>query len=175
MSLNCLKYLVVKLDQKPTMTKQVYTVLQKYAHIGLNQNLFRLTTFDIITRLFDNAAFVCVHVVGRFSKDFSKVRGLRSQGFQLLVEWMTTVTMRGIMKRSVSEHYITTRLYRPSRSIVCPTESLLEHLFYNQSIYRLRRLDNQRTKTTAAGATGRAQEFCCCSNLIGQELYDVSI
>ena len=38
----------------------------------------------------DNAAFVCVHVVG---KDFSEVRGWRSRGFQLQVE--------GIMKRIV--------------------------------------------------------------------------
>ena len=37
---------------------------------------------------------------------------------------------------------------------------LMKQLFYNQSIYRLRRLDNQRTKTNAAGATGRAREFC---------------
>ena len=69
---------------------QIYTTLLKYAHIGLNQNLFRLTTLNIITRLLDNAAFVCVHVVGRFSKDFSEVRGLRSRGFQPF-EWMTTV------------------------------------------------------------------------------------
>ena len=61
-----------------------YTVLQKYAHIGLKQNLLRSTTLDIITRLLDNAAFVCVHVVGRLSKDFSEVRGLRSRGFQLV-------------------------------------------------------------------------------------------
>ena len=60
-----------------------YTVSQKYAHIGLNQNLFRSTTLDIITRLLDNAAFVCVYVVGRLSKDFSEVRELRSRGFQL--------------------------------------------------------------------------------------------
>ena len=52
--------------------QRVYTVLQKYAHTGLNQNLFRSTTLDIITRLLDNAAFVCVHVVGRFSKDLWK-------------------------------------------------------------------------------------------------------
>ena len=49
------------------------------------------TILDIITRLLDNAAFVCVHVVGKFSKDTSEVRGLRSLGFQLQVEWMTTV------------------------------------------------------------------------------------
>ena len=36
------------------------TVLEKYAHIGLTQNYFlRSTTLDIITRLLDNAAFVC--------------------------------------------------------------------------------------------------------------------
>ena len=65
--------------------------MQKYAHIGLKQNLLRSITLDIITRLLDNAAFVCIHVVGRFSKDFSEVRGLRSRGFQLQVEWKTTV------------------------------------------------------------------------------------
>ena len=68
-----------------------YTVLEKYAHIGLKQNLLRSITLDIITRLPDNATFVCFHVVGRFSKDFSEVRGLRSRGIQLQVEWMTTV------------------------------------------------------------------------------------
>ena len=66
-------------------------MLQKYSHIGLKQNLLRSTTFDIITRLPDNVSFVCVHVVGRFSKDFSEVHGLRSRGFQLQFEWMTTV------------------------------------------------------------------------------------
>ena len=47
----------------------LYTVLQKYAYIGLKQNLLRSTTLNIITRLRDNAAFVCVHVVGRFSDE----------------------------------------------------------------------------------------------------------
>ena len=61
----------------------VYTILQKYAHIGLKRNLLRSITLDIITRLLDNAAFVCIDVVGRYSKDFSEVRGLRSRGFQL--------------------------------------------------------------------------------------------
>ena len=56
-----------------------YICIYIYIYIyGLKQNLFRSTTLDIITRLLDNAAFVCVHVVGRFSKDFSEVRGLRS-------------------------------------------------------------------------------------------------
>ena len=66
-------------------------VLQKYEHTGLKQNLLRSITLDIITGLFDNATFVCIHVVAIFSKDFSEVRGLRSPGFQLQVEWMTTV------------------------------------------------------------------------------------
>ena len=39
-----------------------------------------------ITILLDNAAFVCIHVVERFYKDFSEVRGLRSRGFQLQVK-----------------------------------------------------------------------------------------
>ena len=33
-------------------------------------------------------------------------------------------------------------------------------MFDNQSTYRLRRLENQSNKTTAADVTGRAQEFC---------------
>ena len=69
----------------------LYTVLQKYEYTGLKLNLLRSITLDIITRVFDNAAFVCIHVVERFSKDFSKVRGMRSRGFQLQGEWMTTV------------------------------------------------------------------------------------
>ena len=68
-----------------------YNVLQKYSHIGLKKKLLRSTNVVIITRLVDNAAFVCLHTVGRFSKDFSEVRGLRSRGCQLQVEWMTTV------------------------------------------------------------------------------------
>ena len=76
---------------KSSKQSTFYTVLQNHAHIGLKQNLLRSTTLDIITRLLDNAAFVCVHVVGRFSKDFSEVLALRSRGFQLHVEWMTTV------------------------------------------------------------------------------------
>ena len=46
----------------------LYTVLQKYAHTGLRQKLLRWTTLDIITRLLDNAVFVCVHPVGCFLK-----------------------------------------------------------------------------------------------------------
>ena len=68
--------------------------------IVLNQNLFRSTTPDIITRLLDNAAFVCVHLVGRFSKDFSEVRGLRSRGFQLQVERKTCTTAKSSKGKS---------------------------------------------------------------------------
>ena len=63
----------------------IYTVLQKYVHIGLKQNLLRSTTVNIITRLLDNAAFVCDHVMGRFSEHFSEVSGLRSRAFQTTV------------------------------------------------------------------------------------------
>ena len=50
---------------------------------------------------------------------------------------------------SLNKHYITQTFNDP-----------LGVMFYNQSIYRLRRLENQRTKTTAVDATGRAREFC---------------
>ena len=49
-----------------------YTVSQKYEHTGLKQNLLRSITLDVITRVLDNAAFVCIHVVERFSKDSQK-------------------------------------------------------------------------------------------------------
>ena len=36
----------------------------------------------------------------------------------------------------------------------------MEQILYNQLIYGLRRLENFRTKMTAADATGSAREFC---------------
>ena len=57
-----------------------YTVLQNSAHIGLKQNVLRSIIPDIFTRSLDNAVFVCVHVIGRFSKDFSELHGLRRRG-----------------------------------------------------------------------------------------------
>ena len=75
-----------RFDSERKIFQDIYTVLQKYAHVGLKQNLLRSITLDIITRLLDNAAFVCMRVVERFSKDFSEVRGSRSRGFQLQVE-----------------------------------------------------------------------------------------
>ena len=66
--------------------------------------LLRSTTLDIITTLLGNTAFVCVHVVGRFSKDFLEVRGLSSRGFQLQCEWMTTVLYANYEKKSKRVH-----------------------------------------------------------------------
>ena len=40
-------------------------------------------TLDIGTRLFDNVAFVSIHVTERFSEDFLEVRGLRGRGSQI--------------------------------------------------------------------------------------------
>ena len=57
-----------------TIVIRNYTVLQKYAHIGLKQNVLISITPDVITRLPDKVAFACIHVVGRFLKDFSEVR-----------------------------------------------------------------------------------------------------
>ena len=46
------------------------------------------------------------------------------------------------------------------RSIRRHTESWMEQMFHNQSTYRLRRLNDQRTKLTAVDETGRARKFC---------------
>ena len=72
-----LKNSIMQVFRKQNLVPNIYTVLQKYAHIGLKQKLLRSTTLDIITRLLDKAVFICVHVVGRFSNDFSEVRWLR--------------------------------------------------------------------------------------------------
>ena len=77
-------------------------MLQIYVHIGLKQNFLRSTTLDIInTRLLDNAAFVCIHVVGRCCKDFSEVQ----VEFQLQVEWMTTVPCAESLKKMIKHDY----------------------------------------------------------------------
>ena len=47
---------------------------------------FEIDNLDTITRLFDNAALVCIHLAGRFSEDFLEVRELRSRELQLQVE-----------------------------------------------------------------------------------------
>ena len=43
-----------------------------------------MESLDIGTSFPDNAAFVLIHVVQRFSLDFSEVRGLRSRGWKAL-------------------------------------------------------------------------------------------
>ena len=52
----------------------LHCIAEVRAH-WVEQNLLRSITLDIITRLFDNTAFACIHVVGIFSKDFSEVSG----------------------------------------------------------------------------------------------------
>ena len=95
----------------------LYTVLQKYAQIGLKQNLLRSTTLDIITRLLDNAAFVCVRVVGRFSEDFSEVRVEKSR--VSASGWMDdNITVRGIMERSGKFGQSATKWFRSSTLVV---------------------------------------------------------
>ena len=58
-----------------------YSVLQKYAHIELKQNLLRSITLNIFTRLLDNEAFVCIHLVGRFQRISRKQVGREVDGF----------------------------------------------------------------------------------------------
>ena len=65
----------------------------------LKQKPFEIDKPPHLYRLLDNGAFVCIHVVVRFSKDFSKVRGSRSRGFRLQVEWMTAVVWRNYEKK----------------------------------------------------------------------------
>ena len=60
----CSKYLSnLSLQQITYIIYIYYTVLQKHAYTGLKQNILRSITLDIITRLLDNAAYVCIHVV----------------------------------------------------------------------------------------------------------------
>ena len=42
---------------------------------------FEMVILDIITRLLENAAFVCIHVAGRFLKISRKCVGLEVDGF----------------------------------------------------------------------------------------------
>ena len=59
------------------------THFHNYSHTLKVKSQEELKTLDIGARLLDNTAFVRIHVVGRFSKEISVVRGLRSRGFQL--------------------------------------------------------------------------------------------
>ena len=66
-----------------------------------------MKTLNIGTRLLDNTAFVLIHMVEGFSKDFPEALGLRSQGLQqsALVSVLSLMddnnAVHGIMKRSV--------------------------------------------------------------------------
>ena len=63
------------------MSRLFRTFDYNYRHTEKRKSPEELKTLDMGTRLLDNAAFVLIHVVERFSKDFSEVRG-----FQLQVE-----------------------------------------------------------------------------------------
>ena len=54
-----------------------------YLYTQTRKSLEELKTLDIGTRMLDNAAFVRIHEVERFSKDFSEVEPLTSRGFRL--------------------------------------------------------------------------------------------
>ena len=58
-----------------------------------------IETLDISTTLFDNVAFVFLHVMETFSKDFLEVRGLRSRGFQLLLHELQQRCARNFEKK----------------------------------------------------------------------------
>ena len=58
------------------------TYIHNYAYTWRRPTLQELKTLDIGTRLFDNAAFVDIQVMGTFSEDFLEVRGLRGRGSQ---------------------------------------------------------------------------------------------
>ena len=80
----------------------IYNVLQKYAHIGLNQNLFRSTTLDIIARFLTMLPLF----VFMWWEDSQKILGSAwvEKSRVSALGWMDdNRTMRGIMKRSVSK------------------------------------------------------------------------
>ena len=57
----------------------LYPHFHNYSHTKKRKLPEELKTLDIGTRLLDNAAFVRIHVVERFSIDFLEVRRLRSR------------------------------------------------------------------------------------------------
>ena len=85
----------------------LFPVLQNYTHIGLKQNLLRLITLDIITRLLDNAVLTCMHVLDWFSKDFSELRRVEKSRVSALCRMNDNSTVRGIMKGSVILYLVT--------------------------------------------------------------------
>ena len=61
-------------------SKKLHCIAEIRAY-WVETKLLRLTTLDIITRLLDNVAFVCVHVVGRFYKISRSPWVGKSEGF----------------------------------------------------------------------------------------------
>ena len=106
-------------EQQSTALSEVLTLNCIYPHTGLQQNLLNSITVDIIPRLLHNAAFVCIHVVGRFSKDFSEPRGLRNRGFQLQVEWTTVHCVQNYERKCK---------YVPTQKEKSPWKDSIEHL-----------------------------------------------
>ena len=68
---------------KYTVSCNIYIDFDKYTFTWKRLSLEELKTLDIGTRLFDNAAFVRIYVMKRFSEDFLEVRELRGGGSQL--------------------------------------------------------------------------------------------
>ena len=59
------------------------TLIFIITHTQKRKSPDKLKTLDIGSRLLNNAAFVRIYMVERFSKDFSEVRELRSREFKL--------------------------------------------------------------------------------------------
>ena len=61
----------------------IYIDFHNYAYTWKRLSLEELKTLDIRFKLFDNAAFVRIHLMEKFSKDFLGVLGMRGRGSQL--------------------------------------------------------------------------------------------
>ena len=95
------------------MNSSNYTVLQKYSHIGLNQNLVRPTTLDIITRLHHYCLCLC-SCGGKIFKRFLGSAWVEKSRISALGWTDDNSTMRGIMKRSVKWKYRIHCLLKPT-------------------------------------------------------------
>ena len=79
--------------------KEIYTNFHTYARTWIRKLIKKLKILDINNTLFDNVAFVFVHVMETFSKDFLGVRGFRSRGFQLLLHELQQLCVRNFGKK----------------------------------------------------------------------------
>ena len=66
-----------------------YTDLQNYVYTWKRLSLEELKTLDIGTRLFDNAAFVRIHVMERFSEGFLRIARVERSWVSALADLMT--------------------------------------------------------------------------------------